>query len=369
MNGNCRQWGLSLIELMVSIALGLVLILAIVQVMFTTKSSYLLERESALLQENARFAMEFLRSDALKAGFTGCAPTATFANVVVDPSEPDNWEKNEPGIYGYDHADEGNFPDAIDSVAGGERWANTDAFATLYLEREYSGAPTAAEKAILDAVQLAGVESSVDPGQITPGDGIAIVDESCNVFAQLESSGPAALLTDIAYGYAVTAGNCDLEADQPGSAVTCPLVDPATLIATGAIEGVKVLRAEAAMYYIKPSIANASVPALFRLPRNGTEEELVQGVENLQILYGYDTDATRDGIPNYYLPAGDTSYFSPWDWERVVSIRIALLMRSINTVEYETQSVADFEGVSIADDRYLRQRVVSVVQLKNRAYY
>ena len=62
-------------------------------------------------------------------------------------------------------------------------------------------------------------------------------------------------------------------------------------------------------------------PALFR---NGAE--FLDGVEDLQILYGEDTDApgsAGEGIANYFVPADQVT-----DMESVIGIRIAVVARS-----------------------------------------
>ncbi|MDT8372197.1 MAG: PilW family protein, partial [Gammaproteobacteria bacterium] len=52
--------------------------------------------------------------------------------------------------------------------------------------------------------------------------------------------------------------------------------------------------------------------------------ELIEGIENMQILYGEDTDA--DNTANYYVPAGTGGL----NMNQVVSIRISLLVRSMD---------------------------------------
>ena len=62
-------------------------------------------------------------------------------------------------------------------------------------------------------------------------------------------------------------------------------------------------------------------PALFRA-EFGNAVELVEGIEQMQILYGIDTD--DDQYPNRYLSSTDVGA----DFEDVVSIRLMLLVRS-----------------------------------------
>lgn len=78
-----RIRGLSLIELMIALALGVVLILGLTQVFASVRASFGAADGMSRLQENARFAMQFIREDLRMAGHYGCTthvnPTAQLA--------------------------------------------------------------------------------------------------------------------------------------------------------------------------------------------------------------------------------------------------------------------------------------------------
>lgn len=63
-----RQRGFSLIELMISLTLGLVLSAAVVQVMISNNSTERLNRSIASVQENGRFIISRLRNDLIMTG-------------------------------------------------------------------------------------------------------------------------------------------------------------------------------------------------------------------------------------------------------------------------------------------------------------
>ena len=73
------------------------------------------------------------------------------------------------------------------------------------------------------------------------------------------------------------------------------------------------------------SIANGSsgAPALYRSV-DGVNTELVEGIENLQVLYGEDTD--NDDVPNYYVDAGSIT-----DMAQTISVRLTLVARTLET--------------------------------------
>ncbi len=67
-----RQAGLSLIELMISLVIGLILMLGITQVFIASHSASRLSEGVARAQENGRFALDFLERDIRMAGHMGC---------------------------------------------------------------------------------------------------------------------------------------------------------------------------------------------------------------------------------------------------------------------------------------------------------
>ncbi len=65
-------------------------------------------------------------------------------------------------------------------------------------------------------------------------------------------------------------------------------------------------------------------PALFRSTDGGDPEELVEGIEDLQILYGQDTD--NDDVPNYYVDAAGVT-----DMAQAISVRFTLVARTLES--------------------------------------
>lgn len=80
-----RQRGLSLVEMMVSIALGLLILVAILQVFTASRQTYRYQQNIARMQENARIATEILQRTARDAGFE--PPPASSAQLVCATSD------------------------------------------------------------------------------------------------------------------------------------------------------------------------------------------------------------------------------------------------------------------------------------------
>lgn len=75
------------------------------------------------------------------------------------------------------------------------------------------------------------------------------------------------------------------------------------------------------IYSIKTGATGGT--SLFRSV-NGVDQELVEGIENMQILYGEDTN--NDYTPNYYVDAASIT-----DMTKAVSVRFTLIVHTLET--------------------------------------
>ena len=118
--------------------------------------------------------------------------------------------------------------------------------------------------------------------------------------------------------------------------------------------------------------ANGS-PALFCTSTGGlptVTAEVVPDVENMQILYGEDTDAglSQDWIPNKFVPISQVA--NP---NNVLAVRIALLF-STNAPSTRTDfdtATYDLNGVVLGpfNDKQIRRLVVWNINVRNRSRY
>lgn len=92
--------------------------------------------------------------------------------------------------------------------------------------------------------------------------------------------------------------------------------------------------------------------------------ELIEGVDNLQIVYGMDTDSIPDGIANTYITATDVAS----RWGRVVSVRFSVLANSITeTSNVKTRPAYTLLGNNIAgfNDSKTRRVFDATIMLRN----
>lgn len=94
-----RARGFTLIELMISMLLGLVVIGGAMGVILANRQSYRTNEGLSQVQESARTAFELLARDVRQAGVTGCNNDGRVANVLNDEGE---WWQTWFGLQGYD---------------------------------------------------------------------------------------------------------------------------------------------------------------------------------------------------------------------------------------------------------------------------
>ena len=84
----------------------------------------------------------------------------------------------------------------------------------------------------------------------------------------------------------------------------------------------------------------------------------------MQILYGEDTPilSIYDGWANYYVPANNVV-----NWEKVVSVRVSLLVKSIDDNLAVQPLAYTYNGTtSTPTDRRLRRIFTTTIALRNR---
>tara|TARA_R110000796_G_scaffold23046_8_gene66244 strand:- start:2720 stop:3685 length:966 start_codon:yes stop_codon:yes gene_type:complete len=125
------------------------------------------------------------------------------------------------------------------------------------------------------------------------------------------------------------------------------------------------------VYFIRD---DGDIPVLRRRTlsiNNGmnNEEQLVEGIENMRILYGFDSDG--DGTANSYMPVENVTTLM-WDnaqSQRLVALRLFLLVRSNEEDgRYEngtTYTLGD-KTIGPLNDNYRRKVVSTTIMLDNQ---
>jgi len=325
-----HQKGVTLVELMVALAIGLLVTVAMLKVYVDASRMYRFNEGLARVQENGRFALEFIRRDARVAGFWGCYSDAALSNGISATS------------------------DAYINVAAGHITGTSD-----------DGLNSADSITFRSAT---GSGSLVTAGMSGTGAGVTV--ESAGAL----SSGAAVLISDCENGdlFQVTGISGTTLAHAAGAdANASPNLSKAYAA------GARVYEARQVTFCIAAG-ADPTQPALRRLinPTAGQNcatdgNELLEGIENMQIVYGEDTDADADGAngdgtANRYVAFGT----SDLDIDRIVSVRISLLARSLNNNLTTEPAPYTFNGSTVtpvATDKYLRKVFTTTVTLRNKA--
>lgn len=113
--------GMTLIELMIAMVLGLIVVGGAVSIVLANRQSYRTNEALSQVQESARTAFELVARDIRQAGANGCDDTGRIANVLKPGT---TWWQSWFGILGYDGAQ--NDPAVAFGTATTERLAGTD---------------------------------------------------------------------------------------------------------------------------------------------------------------------------------------------------------------------------------------------------
>jgi type IV pilus assembly protein PilW len=405
-----RQAGLSLIELMIAMVIGLVLILGLIQVFAASRQAYQLSQGIARNQENGRFAIDFLSRDLRMAGHTGCVNdqqllTANAAGLPIggnirslflnEADRNSNTVANIPfplrfdvAIQGFDAS--GTEPDdtltisTTPAAGGAADWSpalpndlanlahtpirGSDVVVLRYFspeETKIQGYTPGATPAVLYPDESAAGSTRVATG----GHGLYAVADCGGATVFQATAAP---------------GNTGMNVDQSG-------LNLSSLAFVGTHDGApaysagqaSLFRAESVAYYVALNADN--VPSLYRAhweaapggALNAVEEEMVEGVESLQLLYGQDS-APLTSMPSGYITEshsaaeiGDATNAARW--RRIGSVQIGLVVRGGS--ERAASEQADAGDMSVlavsinppADGHY-RSVYETTVALRNRLF-
>lgn len=317
--------GFSLVELLVAMMLGLLLSAGVVSIYLGAKRNLFYEEQSARMQENGRYAIRLLSRELSMAGFFG-------------------------GVTALDNVT----PATVGGDCSNRDWV-LDGKHPLELVNDYPGQS---------------VPVSLHDTSLTCLDSAAIVLDT-DLIAIKRTAGEASLRSGVpADGLAdstVVSWYLRLESDaypkwerrRPSDLLGRKNVT-ASLSYWEAISRIVFVRK-----FSDPGIDGDDIPSLCMETLAGnamTARCLVEGVENMQLEFGIDTDA--DGVPDQYksAPHGE-------EMQLAVTAKIYLLLRSISEVSGHRDDKTYTLGQKILTakhDSYLRRVVSATVFLRNR---
>lgn len=356
-----RQRGFGLVELMISVTLGLLLSAAVIQVFLASSTSSQIQDSLAQVQETGRFAMHFIAKEIRMSGYMGCASrgmgreSADSFNEVVEvialPATAVSFTPQDM-ITGADDVADGNVWDAL---------PGTD----VLILRRGSDSNARIESVFDD-----------DLSQVRISDNVAGFEQ-----------GDFVLLADCQKAAIFRVTN---EPKKPGDGVTSLVHAQGSYNSKNARSGGKfgpnaeILGLDEVRLFVRDTgrtnDAGDQINGLFLRRRAvggggdlSAAIELVEGVESMQLLYGVDTNG--DFSINQYLAAGAISAdpaVTP-NWGQVVSVKaqLTVVANQGNVVgedgSADAQQVVDINGNAVANpDGRLRQVFTNVFALRNK---
>lgn len=375
-----RQNGLTLIELMIAMVISAILMIGIVNIYSATKQAYKISEEFSVLQENARVAFRFLTKDIRMAGYLGCAWST--GDNVSDTLKPTAETEKDDFITGFNIGLEG-----FEATGTGPNTAiDLATIASTFNRTPYgniTGYRAGSDILVVRHASDSGVKISsnkesanfwIETGGVTSfytnSDG-----EQCHSGSGI-CEDDILMISDCSKSKIFKAGNGMSHNSSKGIKVTHPGTDndpsswggnsgsASDWFAPGDSE---ILRAGTYAYFVGTGASGQ--PALMRLEdRADVATELVEGVENMQVLYGI--DGSGDGIPELYDVAPTVSSTN------IVSVRLSLLLstpneipkRANDTKEYKLISKDDNVNVRVtsASDRRMRKVFTTTIKLRNK---
>lgn len=343
-----RQKGFSLLEIMIALVLSSVVIGGTLSVFVNTKKSQRFTNALSQIQESGRFALEFLKHDVRMIGYQGCnsygEPTVNIVSNVITQA---NFEANK--FQGYEvksgWAAGTPFSSKIQAING------TDAI-SLTRVTDFSS------KNKLMAQSSNQIEVSNSP-EIT-------ISPKAHMLVMISDCESADL-------FKVTSLSSDSNAIKLNHSTGSPIRKSYDT------DSAKISSYRQVIYFIgdtkRKNERGDPIYALYQAKAPFTTQhtqELIEGVENMQILYG-------ESLPSgnmRYVPANQTG--PDINWRNVKSVKIALLMttnQAVRTGEdtstyqlLNTELKAPGAGVTTAHSGGYRLKKVfsTTINIRNR---
>jgi type IV pilus assembly protein PilW len=402
--------GFSLVELMIALALGSMVTAGVVQLFSANSETHNLLIGQSRMQESGRFALDFIGRDIRKAGYRGCFSGGTSLVITLADEDflPYEFDLRE-GIRGYNATGLNAWNPSLNVLPNTDAdFPNTNALNTVFKTTYGYGAGAGIDITEIvsgtDVVTLrhlsqndARVGGYIDPlsSNIVYGtmptssedivvgvpEGWAEFDLDHIVMAHdCEKAAMFRVTTSNPWGRnadgspAPVPDNSDLIVDMRDLTVGHDINDTDrtanTILDLTAVNTFEVDAAVSAIltniYFIAPGegFNNVGNNPLSLWRKSGLEPpvELVEGVENLQLLYGEDTD--EDGVPNQYLQANVVG-----DWSNIVTVRVTVITNSVDSVG---ATAATTHGCTIQDcivdedyDGLIRRAYTQTIQMRN----
>lgn len=309
--------GVTLVELMVSLALGMVLTLASLNVLIANRTTADINERLSRVQESSRIAFELMARDLREAGSTGCGQHNRIVSVLNSTAWWADWPTG--GLQGIESTA------ALPSGVTTTRTAGTDA---LIVSGVFGNGVTVHRQPSANA---ASIQLNRSNHGIASNDIVLICDNVQGTIFQV-SNANASTNTIVHNTGSGTPGNCTKKLGFPRPSPCATNSGTDYVYNKNAI----VHRFLSAAWYV--ATGSNGRPALFRRQLNLDAQEVVPDVVDLEVQY-------RLPDNNNYIDASAVT-----DWTQVTAARLALTLNDRDP----------------ADPQALQRTFTQTIALRNR---
>ncbi len=356
-----RQRGVTLIELMVALVMGLVLLAGVAAIFVANKESFRVQEGLARSQEGGRFAILMIERELRSAGYRGCTSMRSkeaITNAVTDLGTSQFGKFDRP---------------VIAFSSDGSTW--TPALDTEFSKLTYKPignsdvllirSPTSYENGV-STHQTRTADLVVTGNTSLTAGRIAMVSD-CRTAAVFRVTGVSSSGSGTGATSTISHGGKDLGSrfsnDETGTKGSAAEVQPMRAVA----------------YYVAPSGAIPGRMSLWRWEGSpAAPEEVVEGVEQLLVRFGMDDTGQPPParVRRYLAPASIAASLDTvnGDWDLIQSVRVTLVVSS-----NEERLTPEAAGVAIdvnldgdktdageTESTRLRQVYTTTVAVRNR---
>jgi type IV pilus assembly protein PilW len=349
------QYGITLVELMVAMVIGLLLAAGISQVFVSSQQTYRITEEQSRLQENARFALEFITRDVREAGYTGCRAIEEMNVQTVANAPVPNYTENSI-INGNEATSAAVWAPALNASISGSVVGGTD---TITIQKGSSCGATLITPMTISSANIK--VSSPNSCNLTAGDALMISDcQDAHIFrAGTVSNGTGSQTIPHPASNNTGTHFC---INQAGIGTGSCGTANAKLYGADS----ELLQFTSLTYYIRQGAGGRNALWVFDNTEAASAQnpmELIEGVEDMQVTYGVDT--TGDDIVDAYQTANTVN--AATNWINVISAEISLLVETQDDNLTTDNMTYTYNGATVTSaDNRLRRVFTTVIGIRNR---
>ena len=376
-NGKNKQAGLTILELLVAMTLGAVVLGGALSMQVSHRKGFKSIDNKMNMQTNARFAFEFISNSLREMGSAGCLTANGYVgrsgsalpsfldltdNTIYqtsgeyrigfnNPAQADADFRYQQELIGYDDTTLAGSPPPVALVpasnAGSDVLLVKGAIGPTYVFDSESLYTSNHASLTIDPVRYPFIDLQANQYAVMSQCAGAEIFQITGTDAQVA----AGIITHGSGGGASQNANGVFATDDSGAA--------AGGLTFKRGQSAELRRVASVAYYISNNASG--VPTLFR-SIDGVANPLVEGVEQMQILFGLDTNG--DKAPDTYRDS------STANMSQAVAVRLSFIMRSQDEVYKITKSrtypIPGEAAYASPSDKFSRQVFTTSVTLRNR---